>query len=383
MNKLLNIVYILLAISAVLLIGCRSNTADTNVANDLPQGSYANATIPSMTGFPDGEIQRPMLFFNDQLYAFVPGNSRAQVDSKWILVGYVTTENNLEMPQINGTAARIPVGSEIYQVRGENVLWIKFSDELFIELLHKPDPLNELQENQANYRDMIRDHVREDIRRFTNPEYPVSGFNLDEIYLRQFTTPLILNEYHENGSWAGVFTELEQLVLPLKMNSGKGGMLIYRPGEDTITAIGSGYEIDPEYMIGFEQIRKDVEQASESIKQIDEIRIGYAALYHGTFVWLRADNEEYVIPYFPQSGIAQGKVLALEDFVKQMDSIYDEADILEHPDMDGGVPLRAETKVGSTPIWLFPLVAVIVLAGAGFIWLRMKHQRPARGHLVR
>ena len=101
-----------LMIMGVLLAGCAHG-------NDVSYSTDATMPIEVMTGYPDGEIQRPYLFYNGTLYQYkfecrkVPKDKIIEVYG-YEFVGSVNKTSNVEMPDEEMEASRFSVGAEIY-----------------------------------------------------------------------------------------------------------------------------------------------------------------------------------------------------------------------------------------------------------------------------
>ena len=76
---------------------------------------------PAPTGYPDGEIQYPMIFVCGTLYVpYAPSDESdvvtylAEMPYGYVLHGEIAVANNLQMPAQEFHASRMDVGTELY-----------------------------------------------------------------------------------------------------------------------------------------------------------------------------------------------------------------------------------------------------------------------------
>ena len=157
--------FLTICISLVLVVGLTACVAEKNtvemsrspgVSTEHSNGEIAenssretHETLISETGYPDGEIQRQMLFYKGTLYVYNGDLIRYSLpDNHLILIGKVISENNHTVPQKDFHSSRIAEGKEIYAYEGgdytpsqsdKNVLWVKEGSERYIGLVPSPD----------------------------------------------------------------------------------------------------------------------------------------------------------------------------------------------------------------------------------------------------
>ena len=94
------------------------------------QQSEENESSIAPTGYPDGEIQRKYVYYDDTLYVY---SDRAvkSLPENCELVGKVLSVDNINLPQEDFGAARLVVGDEVYAVTDEELLYVKVGEEWF------------------------------------------------------------------------------------------------------------------------------------------------------------------------------------------------------------------------------------------------------------
>jgi len=113
-----------------------------------------------------------------------------------------------------------------------------------------------------------------------------------------------------------------------------------------------------------EKIALAIEQGDLSVSEIKEIKIAKSGSYHSYFVFIITAETNYVIAFPSQEnylGVETGKLYTLDELMKTMDGIFDEAALEENPDSNGGVPLRDPSINDNTGI-IFVAVALSLIA---------------------
>lgn len=83
--------------------------------------------VTTPTGYPDGEINRPMVMYNDEIYFFDFTGFNEPLPEGYEFVGSVESIDNLELPLENFEAARLQVGQEIY-AGDEELIYVKYEN---------------------------------------------------------------------------------------------------------------------------------------------------------------------------------------------------------------------------------------------------------------
>ena len=111
---------------------------ETIVPTTEVQSPTSEAEAP--TGFPSGEIQMPFLFHDGTLYYYNGRHMTNTPDPDWKPVGTVTVEDNLKLPEEEGTAARIAAGTPLFRKDGEDIVWFQWTEYYYGMVPYQGDP---------------------------------------------------------------------------------------------------------------------------------------------------------------------------------------------------------------------------------------------------
>ncbi len=105
------------------------NEADARLWGD-PGSAGSGAMTP--TGYPQGEIQRMLLYWNEKIYTNT-GDKVDKLSSAAVPVGIVGTVDNKQLPNKNMMATQLPLGTEVYRVPGVEGLFVKVSEDWIVQ----------------------------------------------------------------------------------------------------------------------------------------------------------------------------------------------------------------------------------------------------------
>lgn len=107
---------------------------DINEADALLWGNPGSAGSGAMTptGYPQGEIQRMLLYWNEKIYTNT-GDKVDKLSSAAVPVGIVGTVDNKQLPSKNMMATQLPLGTEVYRVPGVEGLFVKVSEDWIVQ----------------------------------------------------------------------------------------------------------------------------------------------------------------------------------------------------------------------------------------------------------
>lgn len=107
---------------------------DISEADALLWGDPGPAGSGAMTptGYPQGEIQRMLLYWNEKIYTNT-GDKVDKLSSAAVPVGIVGTVDNKQLPNKDLMAAQLPLGTEVYRVPGVEGLFVKVSEDWIVQ----------------------------------------------------------------------------------------------------------------------------------------------------------------------------------------------------------------------------------------------------------
>ena len=121
--------------------GAPTEPSETVSPTTEPPETIAPASEAEMpTGYPSGEIQMPFLFHDGALY-YCDGRHRTdKPDPEWKPAGTVTAEDNIKLPEEEGTAARIAAGTPLFRKDGEDIIWYQWTEYYYGLVPYREDP---------------------------------------------------------------------------------------------------------------------------------------------------------------------------------------------------------------------------------------------------
>lgn len=107
---------------------------DISEADALLWGNPGSAGSGAMTptGYPQGEIQRMLLYWNERIYTNT-GDKVDKLSSAAVPVGIVGTVDNKQLPNKNMMATQLPLGTKVYRVPGVEGLFVKVSEDWIVQ----------------------------------------------------------------------------------------------------------------------------------------------------------------------------------------------------------------------------------------------------------
>ena len=116
----------------------KSEDEATVSEENLFESAKENAEIITPTGYQDGQVQRPCVFYNGKLYVEQDGGRRERTALKGTLteVAKVKSNDNYKVPSEELVAAQMKEGTAILLYsEGENRLFIDINDEYIWQLI--------------------------------------------------------------------------------------------------------------------------------------------------------------------------------------------------------------------------------------------------------
>lgn len=190
----------------------------------------------------------------------------------------------------------------------------------------------------------------------------LKSHDTNNIYKVYSLPVLMLTAYKENPTIDSLLTD--DCVWEICANSILSENSIVRISTKNGEKFFSGIAERTDSYVTNEKIVSAIEQGGLSVSAINEIKIAKSEIYHSYFVFVTTVETDYVIPFPAREdflGVETGKLYTLDDMIKTMDGIFDEAALEENPDSNGGVPLRDPSINDNTGI-IFVAVALSLIA---------------------
>ncbi len=202
---------------------------------------------------------------------------------------------------------------------------------------------------------------REGVQLQVDNELPIvsSVYDLSGAYQVYALKTLLVTNLKETGSFADAITDKVQWRIPIRTLQNESGLAIMTEEDGNLrfsgTSVGESTAI---WKFTDEDIRNAVMEVDGLSDAVDSMKIASSYLYRTTFVWLTAEDREYLIPfsYFADCiNIENGKVYTLSEIIKIFDKYFDEQQMIDSPGY-GGAPFRQQ------PIIPVRLAVIIVLS---------------------
>ncbi len=253
---------------------------------------------------------------------------------------------------------------------GMNVCAMESEDEpaLIRDAMSKMS--NTKMERLSEIEELMNDNLfQKDINVLSREGYreKITEYDLDGAYQVYILEPLLATVYNETGSFSEAITDSVQWKIPIKTESGTAGLAVVNESDMGLTFSGTIVgDTSSTWYVNEEKIIASVNNAINMKEPIESICIVHSYMYYTTFVYLYSSNAEYLIPYSiyaDELHLENGKVYSVSDVMKAFSKCFDESEVINHPNNNGGVPFRRQglTVYGVALVSIASILLIIVL----------------------
>lgn len=206
----------------------------------------------------------------------------------------------------------------------------------------------------------------------------ITEYDLDGAYQVYILEPLLVTVYDETGSFSEAITDSVQWKIPIKTESGTAGLAVVNESDIGLAFSGTIVgDMSSIWYVNEEKIITSVNNAINMKEPIESICIVHSYMYYTTFVYLYSSDAEYLIPYSiyaDELNLVNGKVYSVSDVMKAFRKCFDESEVINNPNNNGGVPFRKQgiTVYGAALVTIASVLLIVVLA---FFLLKTKEIR--------
>ena len=206
-----------------------------------------------------------------------------------------------------------------------------------------------------------------------------SSVSLQEAYRVKLLKNFWLTEYLEGGDLADHVSGKVQWKVPYQRDNGEKGIMTFVSRGDSYVWLGeSSGEQQEQIPAPKKEVARIIAKAGIASGDIVKAEYYYSQMYSLVLVDIKTNAGEFVIPYaeFPEKlqstdqrqQITNGQVYKISDFMKEMNLIFDEKYLRDHPEEVIGMNYRRDTSLK----WIFIICGVVLFAIVGIcIYCRM------------
>lgn len=251
-----------------------------------------------------------------------------------------------------------------------NVCAMEPEDELSLIWDALSNMSNTKTERRSEIEELMNDNLfRNGINILSRDGYreKITEYDLDGAYQVYLLEPLLVTAYDETGSFSEAITDSVQWKIPIKTESGTAGLAVVNESDTGLTFSGTIVgDTSSTWYVNEEKIISGVKNAVNMKEPVESICIVHSYMYYTTFVYLYSSNAEYLIPYSiyaDELHLENGKVYSVSDVMKAFRKCFDESEVINHPNNNGGVPFRRQgiTVYGVAFVSIASVLLMIVL----------------------
>lgn len=228
-------------------------------------------------------------------------------------------------------------------------------------------------ENEASERNGLQEAVKEQAAGKKN------SVSLQEAYRVKLLKNFWLTEYLEGGDLADHVSGKVQWKVPYQQHNGEAGIMTFVLREHAYVRLGeSSGEKQEQIPAPKKEIARIIAKAGITSEDIAKAEYYYSQMYSLVLVDIKTKDGEFVIPYaeFPEKmkstdqreQILNGQIYEISDFMNEMNQIFDEEYLQNHPEEVTGMYYRRDTTLK----WIFVICGVVLFAIVGIgIYCRM------------
>lgn len=203
--------------------------------------------------------------------------------------------------------------------------------------------------------------------------------SLQEAYRVQLLKNFWLTGYLEGGELADHVSGKIQWKVPYQQHNGEAGIMTFALREHAYVWLGeSSGEKQEQIPAPKKEAARIIAKAGITSEDIAKAEYYYSQMYSLVLIDIKTKDGEFVIPYaeFPEKmksidqrqQITNGEVYKISDFMKEMNQIFDEEYLQDHPEEVTGMYYRRDTTLK----WIFIICGVVLFAIVGIcIYCRM------------
>ncbi len=203
-------------------------------------------------------------------------------------------------------------------------------------------------ENEASERNGLQEAVKEQAAGKKN------SVSLQEAYRVQLLKNFWLTGYLEGGELADHVSGKVQWKVPYQQDNGETGIMTFALQGDSYVRLGeSSGEKQEQIPAPKKEAARVIAKAGITSEDIAKAEYYYSQMYSLVLIDIKTKDGEFVIPYaeFPEKmksidqrqQITNGEVYKISDFMKEMNQIFDEEYLQDHPQEVTGMYYRRDT----------------------------------------
>lgn len=227
--------------------------------------------------------------------------------------------------------------------------------------------------NEASERAGLQEAVKEQAAGKKN------SISLKEAYRVKLLENFWLTGYLEGGELADHVSGKIQWKVPYQQHNGEAGIMTFALREHAYVRLGeSSGEKQEQIPAPKKEIARIIAKAGITSEDIVKVEYYYSQMYSLVLVDIKTNAGEFIIPYaeFPEKmkstdqgeQILNGQIYEISDFMNEMNQIFDEEYLQNHPEEVTGMYYRRDTTLK----WIFVICGVVLFAIVGIgIYCRM------------
>lgn len=206
-----------------------------------------------------------------------------------------------------------------------------------------------------------------------------SSISLQEAYQVKLLKNFWLTGYLEGGELADHVSGKIQWKVPYQQHNGEAGIMTFALREHAYVRLGeSSGEKQEQIPAPKKEIARIIAKAGITSEDIDKAEYYYSQMYSLVLIDIKTQDREFVIPYaeFPEKmkstdqgeQILNGQIYEISDFMNEMNQIFDEKYLQDHPEEVTGMYYRRDMTLK----WIFIICGVVLFAMVGiYIYRRI------------
>lgn len=188
---------------------------------------------------------------------------------------------------------------------------------------------------------------------------------------------LMITEFQKKGDFSKLLTGKRQWKVPYQTKDGEKGLVTLEEKGDSWEWLCESADDEMEKIPpDKEQIVQLIGEQMDKGENIIDITYAHSMLYSMTMIYVQGEQNDYIIPYAetPQQlnleaegkGIVNGTLYTDKKFIFVMNRLFDENQLKENGNLNGGIPYREEKAFS----WELISISVLLVVILGYFVMR-------------